>query len=142
MNKFLLIPATLNNIFDKNCQKSSKFCNVFFNFVSFFTLSRSLIMDHIFTRKVTAISMLWQNAKWYKEKSSLRTFFPKIQKFQMLNEMDWKIWTKVSEVWKNQICHTQIFQNTAYQTCNFLPGNLLSLSVIKEIVKYIYWQNY
>ena len=44
VNKILLIPATLNNIFDQNCQKSSKFCNVFFNFVSFLTLSRSFVM--------------------------------------------------------------------------------------------------
>ena len=44
VNKILLIPATLNNIFDQNCQKSSKFCNVFFNFVSFLTLSCSLVM--------------------------------------------------------------------------------------------------
>ena len=44
VNKILLIPATSSNIFDKNCEKSSKFCNVFFNFVSFLPLSRSLVM--------------------------------------------------------------------------------------------------
>ena len=43
---------------------------------------------------------------------------------------------------KNQICHTQIFQNTAYQTCNFFSGNLLSLSLITDIGKYVYWQKY
>ena len=44
VNKIMLIRAILNNIFDKNSRKSSKFCNIFFNFVSFFTLSRSLVM--------------------------------------------------------------------------------------------------
>ena len=43
-NKIWLILATLNNILDKNCQKSSKFCNVFFNFLSFLTMSRSSVM--------------------------------------------------------------------------------------------------
>ena len=52
VNKILLIPATLNNIFDQNCQKSSKFCNVFFNFVSFLTLSRSLVMTTFLQRKL------------------------------------------------------------------------------------------
>ena len=33
VNKTLFIPAILNNILDKNCEKSSKFCNVFFNIV-------------------------------------------------------------------------------------------------------------
>ena len=44
VNKILLVLATLNNIFDKNCEKSSKFFYVFLNFVSFLTLSRSLAM--------------------------------------------------------------------------------------------------
>ena len=44
VNKTLFIPATLNNILDKNCEKSSKLCNVFFNIVSFLTVSRSLVM--------------------------------------------------------------------------------------------------
>ena len=44
VNKTLFIPAILNNILDKNCEKSSKFCNVFFNIVAFFTVSRSLVM--------------------------------------------------------------------------------------------------
>ena len=44
VNKILLISATLNNIFDKNCEKSFNFCNVFFKFLSLFTLSRSFIM--------------------------------------------------------------------------------------------------
>ena len=52
VNKILLISATLNNIFDKNCEKSSKFCNVFFNFVSFLTLSRSLVMTTFLQRKL------------------------------------------------------------------------------------------
>ena len=52
VNKILLIPGTLNNIFDKNCEKSSKFCNVFFNFVSFLTLSRSLVMTTFLQRKL------------------------------------------------------------------------------------------
>ena len=44
VNKILLILATLNNIFDKNCEKSYKFCNVFFKFFSHFTLSRTFVM--------------------------------------------------------------------------------------------------
>ena len=52
VKKILLISATLNNTFDKNCQKSSKFCNVFFNFVSFLTLSRSLVMTIFLQRKL------------------------------------------------------------------------------------------
>ena len=52
VKKILLISATLNNIFDKNCEKSSKFCNVFFNFVSFLTLSRSLVMTAFLQRKL------------------------------------------------------------------------------------------
>ena len=52
MNKVLLILATLNNIFDKNCEKFSKFWNVFFNFVSFLTLSRSLVTTTFLQRKL------------------------------------------------------------------------------------------
>ena len=52
MNKILLIAATLNNIFDKNCQKSSKLSNVFFNFVSLLTLWRSLVMTTFLQRKL------------------------------------------------------------------------------------------
>ena len=52
MNKVLLILATLNNIFDKNCEKFSKFWNVFFNFVSFLTLSRNLLMTTFLQRKL------------------------------------------------------------------------------------------
>ena len=36
--------CSLNNIFDRNGQKSFDFCDVFFKFVSLFTLSRRFIM--------------------------------------------------------------------------------------------------
>ena len=52
MNKTLFILPTLNNIFDKNCEKFSKFWNLFFNFVSFFTPSRGLVMTPFLQRKL------------------------------------------------------------------------------------------
>ena len=52
VNKTLFILATLNNIFDKNCEKFSKFWNVFFNFVSFLTMSRSLVTTTFLQRKL------------------------------------------------------------------------------------------
>ena len=44
VNKILLILATFNNVFDKNCEKSYKFCNVSFKFVSLFTLSGTFVV--------------------------------------------------------------------------------------------------
>ena len=44
VNKILLIAATLNNIFDRNCEKYCKFCQVFFNFILIFTLWCSFVM--------------------------------------------------------------------------------------------------
>ena len=44
VNKNLFIAPTLNNILDKNYEKPYNLCNLFFKFVSSFTLSRSFIM--------------------------------------------------------------------------------------------------
>ena len=52
VNKTLFISPTLNNILDKNCEKSSKFWNLFFNFVSFLTLPRSLVVTAFLQRKL------------------------------------------------------------------------------------------
>ena len=51
VNKILLIPPTLNNIFDKNYEKSFNFCKVFFKFASIFTLSPSFIMTTLLKQK-------------------------------------------------------------------------------------------
>ena len=52
VNKILLIPVTLNNVFDNNCKTYFKVCNVFFKFVSIFTLSRSFVMTTFLQQKL------------------------------------------------------------------------------------------
>ena len=52
VNKTSFIPPTLNNILDKNCEKFSKFWNLFFNFVSFVTLSRNLVVTTFLQRNL------------------------------------------------------------------------------------------
>ena len=48
VKQILVILATLNNIFDKNSEKSYKFCNVFFKFLSLFTMSHIFVMTTYF----------------------------------------------------------------------------------------------
>ena len=49
VNKILLIVPTLNNIFDKNCEKSYKFCNVFFKSRTFYSHAL-LLWLHIYNK--------------------------------------------------------------------------------------------
>ena len=51
VNKILLIPPTLNNIFDQNYEKSFNFCNIFLKFVSICTISPSFIMTTFLQQK-------------------------------------------------------------------------------------------
>ena len=78
-NKIWLIPATLNKILDKNCQKSSKFCNVFFNFVSFLTLSRSSVMITFLEGKLQLLQC-YNKMQNLIRKSLLRAHFSQIRK--------------------------------------------------------------
>ena len=52
VNKILLILATWTIFLTKNCEKFLKFFYIFFNFVSFLTLSRSLVMITFLQRKL------------------------------------------------------------------------------------------
>ena len=142
VNKILLIPGTLNNIFDKNCEKSSKFCNVFFNFVSFLILSRNLVMTTFLQRKLQLFQCYNKILNVIKKSLLWGRFSQKWKSFKCWIKWIAKYGLRFVKSEKNQICHTQIFQNTAYQTCNFFSGNLLWLRVITAIGKYIYWQNY
>ena len=142
VNKILVIPGTLKYIFDQNCQKSSKFCNVFFNFVSFLTLSRSLVMTTFLQRKLQLFQCYNKILNVIKKSLLWGRFSQKSKSFKCWIERIAKYGLRFVKSEKNQICHTQIFQNTAYQSCNFFSGNLLWLRVITAIGKYIYWQNY
>ena len=51
VNKILLIPTTVNNIFHKNYEISYDICNIFLKFVSIFTLWRSFIMTTFLQQK-------------------------------------------------------------------------------------------
>ena len=51
VNKILFIPATLNNIFDKNYKKFYNFANGFLKFVSIFTLSCGFIISTLLQSK-------------------------------------------------------------------------------------------
>ena len=44
VNKILFIPATLNNIFEKNYEKPYKFCNIFLKYASIITVTSSFII--------------------------------------------------------------------------------------------------
>ena len=77
MNKVLLILATLNNIFDQNCEKSYKFCNVFQVRFTFYTVTH-FCSDYIFTTNITAISMLLTKCKMLSRAYSLPPVFKKI----------------------------------------------------------------
>ena len=82
VNKTLFIPANLNNIFDQNCQKSSKFCNVFFNFVSFLTLSRSLVMTTFLQRKLQLFQCYNKMQNVIKKSLLCGRFSPKSKSFK------------------------------------------------------------
>ena len=62
MNKVLLILATFNNIFEQNCEKSYKFCNVFQVRFTFYTVTH-FCSDYIFTTNIPAIWMLLTKCK-------------------------------------------------------------------------------
>ena len=62
MKKILLILATFNNIFDKNCKKSYNFCNFFQVRFTFYTVTQ-FCSDYIFTTNITAIWMLLTKCK-------------------------------------------------------------------------------
>ena len=51
VKKMLLIPATLNNILNKNYEKFYRFCNIFSKFLSLFTLSHNVIMATFLEQK-------------------------------------------------------------------------------------------
>ena len=76
MNKILLILAIFNNIFDKNCEKSYKFCNVFQVRFTFYAVTH-FCCDYIFTTNITAIWMLLTKCKMLSRAYSLPPVFKK-----------------------------------------------------------------
>ena len=92
--------------------------------------------------RIISVSQLWEKWIEFKNLKNMSSLRKKWKSFKCWIFMDYKIWPKVCYLSKIQICHTDIFQNTASQSCNFFSGNLLSLRLITAIGKYIYWQNY
>ena len=86
VNKILLILGTFNNIFDKNCEKSYKFCNVFQVRFTFYTATH-FCSDYIFTTYYSYVllysyvvcmySMLLTKCKMLSRASSLPPVFKK-----------------------------------------------------------------
>ena len=81
-NKILLITGTLNNIFDRNNQKSSKFCNVFFNFVSYLTLPHSLVMTTFLQGKLQLFQCYNKMQNVIKKSLLCGRFSPKSKSFK------------------------------------------------------------
>ena len=122
--KISLIPATLNNILEKNCQKPSKFCNFFFNFVLFLTLSLSSVMTtfldgklqlfHCYNKMQNVIkkgllcahfSKKWKSFKrWIKWISKYGLRSVKSEKIRFVTHRFSKIWPIKLAVFFLEIC--------------------------------------
>ena len=76
VKKILLILATFNNIFDKNCEKSYKFCNFFQVRFTFYTVTH-FFSGYIYTTNITAIWVLLTKCKMLPRASSSPPVFKK-----------------------------------------------------------------
>ena len=135
VNKILLILATLNNIFDKNCEKSSKFFYVFFNFLSFLTLSRSLVMITFFQGKLQLFQCYNKMQNVIKKSLLCGCFSQKWKSFKWWIKWIAKYGLRFVKSEKIRFVTHRFSKIQPIKLANFFSGNLLSLSLITAIGK-------
>ena len=139
VNKTLIIPATLNNILDKNCEKSSKLCNVFFNIVSFLTVSRSLVMATFLQGKLELFQCYNKMQNVIKKSLLCGPFSQKWKSFKRGIKWIAKYGLRFLKSEKIRFVTHRFSKIRPIKLAIFFRGNLLSLSLITVIGKYIYW---
>ena len=137
VNKILLVLATLNNIFDKNCEKSSKFFYVFLNFVSFLTLSRSLAMTTFLQGKLQLFQCYNKMQNVIKKSLFCGCFSQKWKSFKCWIKWIAKYGLRFVKSEKITFVTHRFFKIRPIKLAIFFSGNLLSLSLITAIGKHI-----